>query len=1331
MNVVHWQLIGWTMLHFLWIGSLVALAILVMRLALRRAGPNVRYTTTLLGFAILAMAPLVIAGWLLASGEFAPQPSTMVVTRTAEPAALVEMPSVAMTPANEEVIDLKYNPIELPVEAPAEPPPASVELAVEPTPESIATPNTEVKQRAQWDPLALLEAITNYLPWLWLVGTPLTFLLLATGLVGSERMRRQATVLTEGAVYEAAERLRASLGIARQVTIAVSDRVLQPVLLGIVRPLVLLPSAAVTGWTPAELEMALVHELAHVRRWDNLVNFVQRVVESLLFFHPAVWLVSRWLREGREQCCDAVVVAQCGDREGYAELLLSVARDAHNERLPSMAVALTQHPLARRIRRILQLEDDPMLVSKRTLLFVAALFVAITTAAFWTNSSADETVGEPEALNPAAEEAAPGETPDETAATRDEVELAQDVPAVAVIHFVQDRSKKVDANERAAWLEEQKALATSREVVDRALQELHKRSVAGDNSASNITESWLMEQLEVTTDDGVLRIQLDGESPDSPDPVQRSEAVNAIAKSYLWHRRPEGAEGSLNVELHSDLSEDALDKARAELRRAGKNYEVSIDGDFVGLRAERKIYVGFKYLIVDDAITSLADADKLARAGQKKAEANNEKEATESAESESESTTEIDTTISGTSKTYHFTDDTPHTELAKVIGAHRKAGHHIQIKSNNGAVLVVVKPNVDASILPDSPFPSLEDQRIADLAYGMFGAEVSQIDDDEVAAAVKAKGFRGGVVLSLDRRDQRGQISSAGFLEGDILVGLHVWPTSNLEQLGEVLRRDDLHEFNPLKYYVLRQEVDPKWQEEQYRKAQEAERKREQEREEAGRGGFDEGFGGRGGGMRGRGGGEFGGGYGGGRGRGGMGRGMGMEDETVEVEIPYVWKLHTGRVRFDSSAWRDEQDRMKIAAAKEAPKALPAPVVPAPAVAAVVPATPPSKPSQPKLLYDGKTFDQWRESFETELKVENRAEAIKALRAFGRAGYAKEAAETILEVAEEYDMLFIGSERTAVGALQTAIAYSFVDVNQSNPLPTEVAYPILLEWYREKPADDRLRLTEWILSHSYIRDATLLGEVAKLTADGPVGIRQAALSCLVNSDRKIESELTQQAIGEMLTDSDRQVVIHALRMLTSPADKRPNMNGWGFELPTLTPEMLALLFDKDPMLQQAARRALSKGSAEQLKPVVSLLTAVLKDPRADHRWQTTKLYEVENDSQHQVELAALRALAATQEYGKPAISELTSWLEKDDDDLKIAACTAIFLAHGVSGNLDNIGRVPKKVQREILTQFSVPLDDENIDIDAYENLGKKYGAELEELFIPDPYSGGFGGGGAF
>ncbi len=117
--------------------------------------------------------------------------------------------------------------------------------------------------------------------------------------------------------------------------------------------MILLPVAALSGWSPDQLEMVLLHELAHVRRWDTLVNLIQRLVESALFFHPAVWIVSGWVRREREHCCDSVVVARTGRARAYAETLLALA-DADVGQTPYSAVAMAGNDLVARVQRILE-----------------------------------------------------------------------------------------------------------------------------------------------------------------------------------------------------------------------------------------------------------------------------------------------------------------------------------------------------------------------------------------------------------------------------------------------------------------------------------------------------------------------------------------------------------------------------------------------------------------------------------------------------------------------------------------------------------------------------------------------------------------------------------------------------------------------------------------------------------------------------------------------------------------------------------------------------------------------------------------------------------------
>ena len=109
-------------------------------------------------------------------------------------------------------------------------------------------------------------------------------------------------------------------------------RVGQAVAAGFIRPIVLIPAAWLTELTPEMLEAVIAHELAHIRRWDLWVNLVQRVVETLLFYHPAVWWLSRRIRLEREMCCDEIA-AGCFDRVTYARSLESVAKIAHGNLL--------------------------------------------------------------------------------------------------------------------------------------------------------------------------------------------------------------------------------------------------------------------------------------------------------------------------------------------------------------------------------------------------------------------------------------------------------------------------------------------------------------------------------------------------------------------------------------------------------------------------------------------------------------------------------------------------------------------------------------------------------------------------------------------------------------------------------------------------------------------------------------------------------------------------------------------------------------------------------------------------------------------------------------
>ncbi len=119
---------------------------------------------------------------------------------------------------------------------------------------------------------------------------------------------------------------------------------------GWIRPVVIFPVGALAGLAPAQREGVLAHELAHVRRFDTLVNLGQVVVEALLFYHPAAWWVSQRIRVERENCCDDVAVLHCRDALAYSHALAQMAEQVT---APRLAMAANRSPLVARVARLL------------------------------------------------------------------------------------------------------------------------------------------------------------------------------------------------------------------------------------------------------------------------------------------------------------------------------------------------------------------------------------------------------------------------------------------------------------------------------------------------------------------------------------------------------------------------------------------------------------------------------------------------------------------------------------------------------------------------------------------------------------------------------------------------------------------------------------------------------------------------------------------------------------------------------------------------------------------------------------------------------------------
>jgi GWxTD domain-containing protein len=196
--------------------------------------------------------------------------------------------------------------------------------------------------------------LDGLVPWcapMWFAGVLLIYLRALGGCLFVQKLRRHGVCAVPEAWETELARLAARLRVKRSVQVLQSSLAAFPMVLGHFRPIILIPASVLSGFSPAQIETILLHELAHIRRHDYLVNIFQRLVEGLLFYHPAIWWISSVVRAERENCCDDMVVSLTGDAHEYALTLGALEQSRFSDRVN--AVAITGGSLMKRIHRLL------------------------------------------------------------------------------------------------------------------------------------------------------------------------------------------------------------------------------------------------------------------------------------------------------------------------------------------------------------------------------------------------------------------------------------------------------------------------------------------------------------------------------------------------------------------------------------------------------------------------------------------------------------------------------------------------------------------------------------------------------------------------------------------------------------------------------------------------------------------------------------------------------------------------------------------------------------------------------------------------------------------
>jgi beta-lactamase regulating signal transducer with metallopeptidase domain len=349
-----WEL-GWTMVYFLVTGGLLWAFAALLRRAMRSFSAQSRYAAALVCLVLLVgLAPACF--WAVRKY---PEDLMLVAPRS----RVVAMDAVG------EAIGMK---------SPFAGPSAQAVARVSPG-RRLEAAWMEFRAALFDERLApLVSVIVPKLPWIWLVGSSLMLIYFSCGLMGVDRLRRECDALDQEELGGLLRRLCREMRVSRRVAIGMSDRIAAPLVVGVLRPMILLPMSVVSSLSVDQLEFVLLHELAHVRRHDNFVNLLQRFVEAIAFFHPAAWRISAWVRLERELCCDAAVLRRRANPNGYAETLASLAMPGLSA--PYAVASLANHQLVSRVRHIMSVQEPSMRFSSKW--FVATAMALLISGGF-------------------------------------------------------------------------------------------------------------------------------------------------------------------------------------------------------------------------------------------------------------------------------------------------------------------------------------------------------------------------------------------------------------------------------------------------------------------------------------------------------------------------------------------------------------------------------------------------------------------------------------------------------------------------------------------------------------------------------------------------------------------------------------------------------------------------------------------------------------------------------------------------------------------------------------------------------------------------------------
>ncbi len=222
----------------------------------------------------------------------------------------------------------------------------------------------------------------NIIVFIWFLIVCARCLQLAFGLYGIYRLRRVQVTIVKGDWQQRLQLLANKLRLIKAVILLESGLAKVPMVIGYLKPVILVPVGLLNTLSAEEVEAILIHELAHIKRRDYLVNMLQSLMEIVFFFNPAVLWVSKLIKTERENCCDDLAVSQNNNKINYIRALVSC--EEYQASVPAYAMGLpgSKNTLLNRVKRIVSNRNYSLNLFEKTILAVCLVILGLGVSAF-------------------------------------------------------------------------------------------------------------------------------------------------------------------------------------------------------------------------------------------------------------------------------------------------------------------------------------------------------------------------------------------------------------------------------------------------------------------------------------------------------------------------------------------------------------------------------------------------------------------------------------------------------------------------------------------------------------------------------------------------------------------------------------------------------------------------------------------------------------------------------------------------------------------------------------------------------------------------------------